>query len=159
MDFVEKASEEFAKLSLETSDELTATSIVSPVNVEGTATASHPLTIFWHEECEKHNIPNHPEKPKRVTSILKSLRESYPDALYKKAPYATDKHILLFHTEELLKRLTSLFENTEKRKSMKQIDGDTVVMWDTGKAVYRAAGAMIAAIDDLYKLNGDNHYR
>jgi acetoin utilization deacetylase AcuC-like enzyme len=123
---------------------------------------ANKIGIFWHEDCFLHKIVDHPEQPDRAVFILKELRQNYPTECFHSAPLVTDSQILLFHTPEHLSMLKKLSETTEsafdknnKKGMYKSIDGDTVVMWKTRKAAYRAAGSVIAAIDALLLPDGD----
>eukprot|EP01041_Mallomonas_annulata_P004881 gene4881-9732_t len=121
-----------------------------------------PIVIYHHDACTEHYIPRHPEQPARVASILKALRLEWPLNFFKEAPESTDEQILRFHTPRhlgLFKRFASSAEeahnkgSTKKSELFQMIDGDTVVMWATRAAAYRAAGAVIAAIDDVFPSN------
>jgi acetoin utilization deacetylase AcuC-like enzyme len=129
--------------------------------------------IYWHEACVEHNVPQHPEKPGRVTAILNALREKYTPNYFREAPLVTDEQILLYHTTDHLEQFKQLCDAAERAKCEKEksgsslqvpladlwngnselyqsIDGDTVVMWRTREAAYRAAGSIIAAIDSIF---------
>ena len=127
--------------------------------------ARKDLAIYWHEACVEHNVPRHPEKPGRVTAILNALRENYTPDYFREAPLVTDDQILLYHTAEHLEQFKQLCDAAERAKCEKDksdsslqadselyqyIDGDTVVMWRTHEAAYRAAGSIVAAIDSIY---------
>jgi acetoin utilization deacetylase AcuC-like enzyme len=125
---------------------------------------ANKVGIFWHGDCLLHKIVDHPEQPDRCAFILKTLRQNYPKECFRSAPLITDSQILLFHTPEHLSMLKKKFETSESafnknniKDMYKSIDGDTVVMWRTCKAVYRAAGSVIAAIDALLLPDGDTN--
>lgn len=113
------------------------------------------LAIYWHPACERHNIPSHPEQPGRVVSILQSLRENFPDASFRESLRVTDEQILNAHHPDLLQSLQRMFAEANERREADEtvfvnIDSDTVIMHGTEEAVYRAAGAAVQAIDDLF---------
>jgi Histone deacetylase domain len=129
------------------------------------AKASEKFAVFWHEECFMHRIKDHPEQPDRVSAILIALRKIYPEDCFRKAPLVTNDRILLFHTASHLQDLIKLCDKTEKaydenddEELYQSIDGDTVVMWKTRRAVWRAAGSVVSAIDNLYLQPGNSRY-
>jgi len=119
-----------------------------------------PLIIYHHSAFIDHFIPRHPESPGRVAAITKALQKCWPSTMFREAPLCTDEHILRFHTESHLLAMKELFELAENAKKngskrqtdlMQMIDGDTVVMWGTREAAYRAAGSVVAAIDEVFQ--------
>lgn len=48
------------------------------------------------------------------------------------------------------------YDENDDEEMYQSIDGDTVVMWKTRRAVWRAAGSAVAAIDDLYLQPGNS---
>lgn len=123
------------------------------------------MAIFWHQDCFLHKIANHPEQPDRAAGILSKLREHYPDDCFHEAPFVTEQQILLFHTGRHLSLLIRLFEASEDAfnksdtdKMLQPIDSDTIVMRRTRRAVFRAAGSTIAAVDALYLPCDDARY-
>ena len=121
------------------------------------------FAVFWHRECYEHKIKHHIEQPDRVAVILSSLKEYYPKECFREAPLVTINQILLYHTQTHLTYLNELFCASENahaggntEEMIQSIDGDTKVMWKTRKAVFRAAGAAIAAINALFLPVGDS---
>jgi len=119
------------------------------------------IAFFWHPDCERHCMSHsHPEQPARVTAILEQLRNEYHGDHFRIAPKVTDEQILLFHTNrhlETFKRLCTTAENgKEMRNRFIPYDSDTVVMPHTRDAAYRAAGAVIAAVDAIYLPDEDS---
>lgn len=120
--------------------------------------------VYWHPACEKHDIPQHPEQPARVSSILEALHVAfgYEDgsssvASFREAERATEAQVLLFHHKKLVNRLNTMFQRAvtlnarTNKAAYEPLDGgDTVIMEHTGEAVYRAAGAAVQAIDHLF---------
>ena len=109
------------------------------------------IGIFYHEECSKHHIPNHIERPQRVQSILNSLNQKFPRNIFYRSNLIQEDLILLFHEEELLETFKDLCNKSEKLNKIVRIDGDTEVCKDTRNATYRSAGSIIDAIDRIYK--------
>ena len=115
------------------------------------------FAVFWHSDCFEHEIKHHIEQPDRVAVILSSLQEYYPMKCFREAPLVTADQILSYHTQAHLTFLNQLFRESEDahvrgdaEEMIQSIDGDTKIMWKTRKAVFRAAGAAIAAVDALY---------
>ena len=139
------------------------TSSTSKIGALEKMKVSEKFAVFWHEECFLHKIQDHPEQPDRVSAILTALRKIYSDDCFREAPLVTAEQILLFHTASHLKDLITLCDMSEKgydenddEEMYQSIDGDTVVMWKTRRAVWRAAGSAVAAIDDLYLQPGNS---
>lgn len=134
----------------------------SETNALEESNVTERFAIFWHEECSLHEIKGHPEQPDRVSCILVALKKIYSEDCFRKAPIVTADQILLFHAESHLRNLISLCDNSERGfdendddEMYQSIDGDTVVMWKTRRAVWRAAGSVISAVDDLYLETGN----
>jgi hypothetical protein len=106
--------------------------------------------IYHHRDCIGHVINGHPESPARVIAITKELRKQWPADFFRDAPLVEDSQILLFHAEECLSNLKSICDQAEKNRRKVDIDGDTSVMFGSRAAIYRAAGSIIAAVDDIY---------
>lgn len=117
------------------------------------------LRIIWHPDCFLHEIQSHPEQPDRMTFILTALRGNYPPDCFYEAPLATDCQILLFHSADHLSKIKDLCTAAEdghdrgNSEMYQSVDGDTTVMWRTRRAIWRAAGSVIAAVDSLYESN------
>ncbi|KAJ1404828.1 hypothetical protein B484DRAFT_404639 [Ochromonadaceae sp. CCMP2298] len=116
------------------------------------------MGIYYHKACSLHRIPNHPEHYTRVDSIIQALQTTFPlgSLSFREAGLVTKEQILLFHTTGHLARFMKLADDAaaaySKRKMVKylSIDSDTTVMWHTKNAAFRAAGAVISALEDMY---------
>jgi acetoin utilization deacetylase AcuC-like enzyme len=124
------------------------------------------LAIYSHHACTLHNIPDHPEQPNRILSIIKYLKTNLNDDKleFREAPQASLELIKLFHTEQTLKRFLDTWKFTyESYHIRKQIfyqaldGGDTKVMYTTKEAAMRAIGSVVAAIDAIYAPKDDQH--
>ena len=129
----------------------------SNLNNSQTAIENVNMAVYFHPVCSLHKIPNHPEQPNRVDSILAILRETWPTELkYRKSPIVTRDQILLFHTPKMLERFEKLATSalrtheTNNTTAYLPIDQDTTVMWQTRAAAYHSAGAVISALDHMY---------
>ena len=95
-----------------------------------------------------------------LLEILNGLRSELIDSsvVYYEAPLVTDEQVLLFHSNkilETLKRFNDKGQRDQWRGSYK-LDGDTEMMQFTLRAAYRAAGAIILAVDHMYSNRGEN---
>ena len=111
--------------------------------------------IYHHRDCIGHSIQRHPETPVRIVSMLKELRRNWPPEVFREAPLVTDDQILLFHTEEHLNSLKAMCDESERFRKPIHIDGDTAVMCASRHAILRAAGSIVAAIDDIYTVSSE----
>jgi acetoin utilization deacetylase AcuC-like enzyme len=123
------------------------------------------MNIYYHPMCSYHNVPGHPEQPKRVDGILEVLRKTWPDKLvFRESQKVTDEQILLFHTPGVLERFNKMADEVLKTKrnsnkvALLPIDQDTNVMWRTRPAAYHAAGAVVQAIDEMYASKSDEKH-
>lgn len=116
------------------------------------SSATKDIGFFWHPACSQHFIPGHPESPERVSSILASLRQTYPAELFLEAPRVTNEQILLFHSRRHVNFFQSKDQEAQSRtgSGYGKIDSDTVMMKSTAEAAYRAAGSVCAAVDKIY---------
>jgi acetoin utilization deacetylase AcuC-like enzyme len=103
--------------------------------------------LFTHPACLLHdNGPGHPECPERLEAILAELERADYAALVKcEAPQATLEQIGRVHDRDyiggILKRVP--------QKGRVALDHETSLSPGSGEAALRAAGAVIAAVDDI----------
>lgn len=116
------------------------------------------VAIFSHSDCIEHLIPNHIERPQRVTSILKYLHDNWHSSIFHDSTSITDDQILLFHRLEHLNELKEYFDEAEKKKKIVRYDGDTQVCPRTRSAVLHSGGAIINAIDRMYLPTDDSQW-
>ncbi|KTF12167.1 histone deacetylase family protein [Pseudoalteromonas sp. H105] len=110
--------------------------------------------IISHPHCRKHKmIIDHPECPERLDAIADRLLASGLDIAIeqKQAPKASREHYLLVHDESLVKHV----ENTLPKEGLASLDGDTWLCPDSLKAVERAVGAGLLAVDEVLADNLD----
>lgn len=110
--------------------------------------------VISHPHCRKHKmIADHPECPARLDAISDRLLASGLDiaVTQKQAPSATRDHIALVHDHTMIDRvLTQLPEH-----GLKDLDGDTWLCSESFKAIERAVGAGILAVDEILAGNLD----
>lgn len=117
------------------------------------------ITLFSHADCEFHNMGDmHPEAPERLGQIRDQLIASGMDRFvaYDQAPLADIEQLKITHTPEYIdylveqdRRLAVRAEQGEEIPSV-QLDPDTLMMQHSFKAALRAAGAGIAAVDEVF---------
>ncbi|KZN58331.1 hypothetical protein N473_06180 [Pseudoalteromonas luteoviolacea CPMOR-1] len=106
-----------------------------------TAIISHPL-------CRRHKMTaEHPECPQRLDAISDRILASGLDiaVTHLMAPKADESHYALVHDDQHIERvLTSIPE-----QGLIDLDGDTSLCKDSLKAIERAVGAGIMAVDEV----------
>ena len=115
------------------------------------------MLVYHHPACMKHHIEDHPEQPNRVKVILDAIRTAniLPDDAFVEAPRVEDEHALLFHGAQMFDRLKRIMSACQEFGKEHRLDGDTAVMEHTKEAVYRAAGSIVSAVDDVFSRDVD----
>lgn len=104
--------------------------------------------IISHPHCRKHKmIDDHPECPERLDAINDRLLASGLDVAIeqKQAPKASREHYLLAHSEQHIKHVESMIPT----EGLSDLDGDTWLCPDSLKAIERAVGAGLLAVDEI----------
>jgi acetoin utilization deacetylase AcuC-like enzyme len=104
-----------------------------------TAYISHPV-------CRQHDTgPAHPECANRLHAIEDQLISTgLRDVLsYVEAPKAAAEQLLRVHTQQHVESVSAMIPQSGHAR----LDPDTVVSADSLAAAYRAAGAVVAAVD------------
>lgn len=104
--------------------------------------------VISHPHCRKHKmIEDHPECPQRLDAVSDRLLASGLDiaVAQKTAPKANLEHIELVHDRALIDTVLSALPN----EGLNELDGDTWLCPDSMKAVERAVGAGILAVDEI----------
>lgn len=104
--------------------------------------------VISHPHCRKHKmIEDHPECAERLDAISDRLLASGVDVglTHLQAPKAEREHYLLAHDESLIKKV----ENALPTEGLANLDGDTWLCPDSFKAIERAVGAGILAVDEI----------
>lgn len=128
------------------------------VSLQGPA----PVTVFTSDVCIGHD-PGfmHPEKPERLVTLLGALRSSWTDefgALMRIAEPAidvTDEQLLRVHTPGHVALLRDAFQKVASgggnpfAGGRVKVDGDTLVSRGSEAASKRAAGLVVAAVDEV----------
>ncbi len=98
--------------------------------------------LITHADCLGHVTPQgHPERVARLEHILHALEPL--DLHLVTAPLAADDDILRVHPESYVRGI----RDARPSEGFSQIDGDTFLSPGSVDAAYRAAGAVIRAVD------------
>ena len=125
------------------------------------------LTLFTHTDFELHNMgDSHPESPQRLASIRQSLEAFAIDEIEHndKAPLAEIEQLKQTHQSAYIDNLVekdgwlALRVKEGEVNPEVQLDPDTAMMQHTWKAARRAAGAGIAAVDEVLATNNNRAF-
>ena len=110
-------------------------------------------TAFYsHPDCRRHDMgTGHPECPQRLDAIADQLRATGLDIGldFRDAPEVTRAQLERAHTAGYVARLLDLLEQVKRSGEPRHLDPDTVACPATLAAALRAAGAAVAATDDV----------
>jgi len=113
--------------------------------------------IFSHSGCLAHEMgPSHPECPERLRAIERGLENERFQQLDRvaNAPPAHPETLLRVHPQYYLDAL----ETAAPAEGYMPIGSDTVMNPQTLEAIRRAAGAAVAAVDDVMTGAADNAF-
>ncbi|WP_170360941.1 histone deacetylase family protein [Ruegeria arenilitoris] len=98
--------------------------------------------LLTHADCLEHVTPDgHPERVARLEHILHALESL--DLNRVTAPLAADDDLLRIHPESYIRDVRKM----RPAEGCAQIDGDTFMSPGSVDAAYRAAGAVVRAVD------------
>ena len=105
------------------------------------------LGFFYQEDYLSHLVPDgHPENILRLYSVLSSIKsQKFSNIEFIKPPLASDKTILLGHSQSYLYSLYNFSPTSE----IISLDQDTFMSPGTLNAAKRGVGATTAAIDNV----------
>jgi len=110
-------------------------------------------TAFYsHPDCRRHDMgPGHPECPQRLDAIDDHLLATGLDIalLRRDAPLARNVDLEHAHSKGYLIELNELLDAVGDSGEPRAIDPDTMVCAATRQAMLRAAGAAVAATDEV----------
>ena len=119
-------------------------------------------TAFYsHPDCRRHDMgAGHPECPQRLDAIDDHLLAIGLDIALTRhdAPLVDLKDVELAHTHHYVAELKDLLEQVEASGVSKALDPDTAANPGTWKAALRAAGAAVAATDDVIDGRAENAF-
>ncbi len=106
------------------------------------------VIVYTHPDCLLHAPGSgHPESPARLTAVLSALdEERFVDVPRIDAPKATREQLARVHAQALLAEVLDTPTPDEGRR----LDPDTVMSRDSANAALRAAGAVCAAVDNVF---------
>ncbi len=113
--------------------------------------------LFSHPACLEHvTPPGHPERVERLAAILSALAApEFAPLIRREAPRASRQSLLRAHSAALVDRILGQ-EIGEGRFA--HIDADTAMSKGSCEAALRAAGAVMAAVDEVIAGNIDNAF-
>ena len=110
--------------------------------------------IIASESSEKHITGDgHPEQPKRVVSIIDTLKKN-KGLLWDKPDVVPNDILNMTHSEDYINNLNNSFP----KSGLNFLDGDTVVSPGSKDAVFQAAGSAISAIDGIESKKYKMHF-
>ena len=132
-----------------------------------------PVAVYTSEVCVRHDPGSRfgrplPEQPMRLSNLLHALRgewaAEFGELLHIREPLAdiTKEHLLRVHTAANLARIDAAFANARPRPGSTlsvrvNLDRDTVISEPGSQAAAsRAAGLVVAAVDDLLGSSADS---
>ncbi|WP_170326220.1 histone deacetylase family protein [Ruegeria arenilitoris] len=109
--------------------------------------------LLNHADCLGHVTPDgHPERVARLEHILHALESL--DLNRVTAPLAADDDLLRVHPESYIRDIRS----ARPAEGFAQIDGDTFMSPGSVDAAYRAAGAVVRAVDMVLRGEAPNAF-
>ena len=110
-------------------------------------------TVFYsHPDCRGHDMgAGHPECPQRLDAISDHLLATGLDIAleFHDAPQATIEQIERAHSAHYVTEIKDLLEQVQISGETRALDPDTIACPATWAAALRAAGAAVAATDDV----------
>ncbi|HLL18605.1 MAG TPA: histone deacetylase family protein [Rubrivivax sp.] len=110
-------------------------------------------TVFYsHPECRLHDMgKGHPECPERLDAITDHLRATGLDIAlqFREAPLASAEQLSRAHSSGYVNELNDMLQRVCDEDETRALDPDTIACPGTLSAVLRAAGAAVAATDDV----------
>jgi len=102
------------------------------------------MLLFTHPSMLRHEPPTgHAEHAGRLQAVLDAFEDMALDR--REAPYATREALQRVHPAAYVEALEPAFAETSKGRV--RLDPDTYISSGSREAVYRAAGACVAAVD------------
>jgi acetoin utilization deacetylase AcuC-like enzyme len=104
--------------------------------------------LYTHPACLDHDTGDyHPECADRLRAVLQALEgEEFATLHRESAPLATNEQIRLVHSQD---HIDSLRARVPAAGEQAHLDPDTVISAGSWEAALRAAGAVIAAVDEV----------
>ena len=110
-------------------------------------------TLFYsHPACRLHDMgPGHPECPERLDAITDHLKATGLDIAldWRDAPVATSEQLQRAHDAAYVMSITDLLQRAAHGGTPQAVDPDTSANAGTWQAAMHAAGAAVAATDEV----------
>ena len=110
-------------------------------------------TVFYsHSDCRKHDMgEGHPECPQRLDAITDHLLATGQAVAleFREAPVATTAQLARAHSANYVSEIEDLLQQVTLTGTTRALDPDTIAGPGTLAAALRAAGAAVAATDDV----------
>ena len=110
-------------------------------------------TVFYsHPACRLHDMGvGHPECPARLDAISDHLLATGLDVAlqFREAPAATAEQLSRAHTSRYVGEISDLLQQVQISGELRSLDPDTIACPATLSAAMHAAGAAVAATDDV----------
>ena len=112
--------------------------------------------LYTHSSSFDHDTsPGHPESIARIEAVVDALSGSSWNALRRfEAPRATETQLQQVHDESYI----NLVQNNIPEEGYARLDADTILSQGSEEAAFRAAGAIIAAVDQIVSGKIDNAF-
>lgn len=117
--------------------------------------------FFSHAECRLHDMgQGHPECPQRLDAISDHLLSTGLDIAldFRDAPLATLDQIERAHAAGYVMQLKDMLEQVQADGMSRALDPDTLACPGTWRAALRAAGAAVAATDEVLAGRASNAF-
>jgi acetoin utilization deacetylase AcuC-like enzyme len=108
--------------------------------------------LITHPACLGHDTPpGHPESVDRLRAVLRGLEgERFQDLVRLGAPSASQADLERAHTAKYVAAVTGELAALAAADKYIQLDADTVMSAGSADAARRAAGAVVAAVDEIH---------
>src|SRR5580698_984543 len=108
--------------------------------------------LISHPACLGHLPPRgHPECSERLRAVMTALEaDAFQDLVRLDAPRADEADLLRAHTREHVDVILGPTTKAALERGYVQIDPDTAMMAGSIDAALRAAGAVVAAVDEIH---------
>ena len=113
------------------------------------------MLLFTHPSMLKHEVPpGHAERSERLAAVLKGLEPLNLE--HREAPEALRSQIARVHPSAYIDAMDFAFERAAD--GLMQLDADTYLGPHSREAIYRAAGACVAAVDAVMAGEDDSAF-
>ena len=119
-------------------------------------------TLFYsHPACRLHDMgPGHPECPQRLDAITDHLKATGLDIAldWREPPVASSEQLQRAHDAAYVASISDLLQRAAREGIPQAVDPDTSANAGTWQAALHAAGAAVAATDEVIAGRADNAF-